>query len=205
MKQSGETTVRGILESHLISGTAFDILLRDPFGAEDFEAFITERQRTLQEAIENLLIKERLDLPPQLRELDATIEQIELTLRKVVEVGLNEDIHNVPPHILQKVDERISRATKKNASMDAERFHSLNGKLEYFDLRDVQDTIISKSNWVQFEHRFGSKEALATKFDQMAELRNSIRHSRSVGEVARKEGEAAVLWFGQILKKAGAD
>jgi hypothetical protein len=45
----------------------FDILRRNPFEANDFEDFIAERQRTLQDAIENLLIKERLDLPPQLR------------------------------------------------------------------------------------------------------------------------------------------
>ncbi len=52
--QSGESTVRGILESHFISPVAFDILLRDPFGPDDFEAFIAERQRTFQDAIETL-------------------------------------------------------------------------------------------------------------------------------------------------------
>ncbi len=76
--QSGEETVRGILESHFISRAAFDILLRDPFGSDDYESFISERQRTLQDAIENLLIKERLDLPPQLRSLDADMEKVEL-------------------------------------------------------------------------------------------------------------------------------
>jgi hypothetical protein len=31
-----------------------------------------------------------------------------------------------------------------------------------------------------------------------------IRHSRSVDEIIRKEGEAAILWFTQVLgKKAG--
>ena len=39
------------------------------------------------------------------------------------------------------------------------------------------------------------------KFDQLAELRNGIRHSRAVGEVVRKEGEAAILWFGRVLGK----
>jgi len=124
-----------------------------------------------------------------------------LALRAAVQAGLEDSVGNVPPHILQKVDERLSRATKKNASMDAERFQALAGKLEFFDLRDLQDTIISKGGWTKFEHRFGSKEALSTKFDQMAELRNSIRHSRAVGEVVRKEGEAALIWFGETLKK----
>jgi hypothetical protein len=64
IKQSGETTVGGILESHFISPPAFDILLRKPFTPVDFEAFIADRQRIIQDAIENLLIKERLDLSP---------------------------------------------------------------------------------------------------------------------------------------------
>ena len=58
------------------------ILLRAPFTPDDFEAFIAERQLTLLNAIENLLIKEeRLDLSPNLRELDEQIEQAELRLR----------------------------------------------------------------------------------------------------------------------------
>jgi len=70
IKQNGEGTVRAVLESHFISPAALAILLRDPFTADDYEAFISERQRTLFEAIENLLIKERIDLSPKLRELD---------------------------------------------------------------------------------------------------------------------------------------
>ena len=76
--ENGESTVRATLETHLISPTAFDILLRDPFTPDDFEAFLAERQRTIQAAIEDLLVKERLDLPPQLRELDAQMEEVEL-------------------------------------------------------------------------------------------------------------------------------
>ena len=66
---SGEASVRATLESHFISPAAFAILLRNPFTTDDYEAFLTERQRTLQDAIEDLLVKERLDLPPLLREL----------------------------------------------------------------------------------------------------------------------------------------
>ncbi len=199
--QSGEATVRGILESHFISPAAFDILLRTDFGPDDFEAFIAERQRTLQDAIENLLIKERLDLPPQLRDLDAATETVELAVRRVVEETVHGDLSQIPAHVLQKVDERIARATKKNASLDAERFQKLAGKLEYFDLRELQDTIVSKASWPLFESRFGTKESLAAKFDQLAELRNGIRHSRTVSEIVRKEGEAAILWFDQVLAR----
>lgn len=40
----------------------------------------------------------------------------------------------------------------------------------------------------------------SVKFNQLAELRNGIRDSRTVDEVTRKEGEAATLWFEQCLR-----
>jgi hypothetical protein len=201
IEQNGEATVRAILDSHFVSPTAISILLRKPFGPDDFEDFIADRQRTIQDAIENLLIKERLNLPPQLRELDVATEEVELALRIAVESTLNGDASLVPQHVLQKVDERIARATKKSAALDTERYRTLSGKLEYFDLRELQDTITNKTLWPQFEQRFSAKETLIKKFDQLAELRNGIRHSRSVSEIVCKEGEAAILWFKQVLKK----
>lgn len=201
IQENGEPTVRAILESHFISPAALAILLRNPFGPDDFEAFIAERQRTIQDAIENLLIKERLDLPPQLRELDAAIEEVELGIPKGVDASLTGEASLIPSHVLQKVDERISRATKKNAALDAERYQTLVGKLEFFDLRELQDTVTSKALWDRFEPRFTNKETLIAKLNQLAELRNGIRHSRTVDEVTRIEGEAAILWFKQVLIK----
>ena len=150
---------------------------------------------------ELLILAERLDLPPQLRELDAATEQAELSLRKIVETTLSGDASQVPQHVLLKVDERIARAAKKSAALDTDRYQTLSGKLEYFDLRELQEAITSKALWSLFEHRFANKETLATKFDQLAELRNGIRHSRAVSEIVRKEGEAAILWFKQVLTK----
>jgi len=196
---SGEAAVLTILESHFISPAAQAILLRDPFTPDDFEAFIAERQRTLQEAIESLLIKERLDLPPQLRELDEKIERIELALRGAISDALSGDPTQLPPHVAQKVNERIQRAAEKNAAMDVDHYKALAGKLEFCDLRELQETITSKALWLRFEQRFANKESLVTKFDQLAELRNGIRHTRTVDEITRMEGEAALLWFDQVL------
>lgn len=199
IEENDEETVRSILESHFISSEALRILLLDPFGPDEFEAFINERQRSLQEAIRSLLIKERLDLPPQLRQLDSDIERVELALRKTIVIGLEDNIEHLPPHINQKIEERISRALKKNPALDSESYDILSGKLEYFDLRELQDTIISKKTWNMFSNVFGNKETTANKFDQLGELRNSIRHSRSVNKITEKEGEAAILWFDKIL------
>jgi hypothetical protein len=199
IKQNGEKTVRGILESHFISPAALAILLREPFKSEDYEAFVTERQRTLMEAIENLLIKERLDLSPQLRELDQRVEDIELALRTRISDTLGGDASRLPSHVMQKAEERILAAVKKNAAVDPDDYKMLARRLEYCDLRELQDTILSKALWPDFQSCFVNRETLAAKFGQLSELRNSIRHSRTVDEVTRKEGEAAVLWFGQVL------
>lgn len=199
IKQNGEVAVRNILESHFISSAALTILLRNPFTADDYEAFIAERQRTLLEAIENLLIKERLDLSPQLRELDQRIEAIELALRARIGEELNNDPTRLPPHVSQKADERIHAAAKKNPTIDLEQYKQLSRRLEFCDLRELQDTILSKALWQEFQKRFVKKETLSAKFGQLAELRNGIRHSRAVDEITRKEGEAAILWFEKVL------
>ena len=74
------------------------------------------------------------------------------------------------------------------------------GILEFADLRHCEAIINSKSLNQNFKDKFGSKENLTIKFSQLAELRNSIRHVRDVSEITKKEGEAAILWFKQILK-----
>jgi hypothetical protein len=72
-------------------------------------------------------------------------------------------------------------------------------QLEYCDLRELEDIITNKSLWSEFEGLFATKELVSAKFAQLGELRNAIRHSRTVDEVTRKEGEAAILWFDRVL------
>ena len=201
IKQNGEGTVRAVLESHFISPAALAVLLRDPFTGDDFEAFIKERQLTIFEAVESLLIKERLDLSPNLRDLDQQIEDIELGLRTRVAETLGDNPASLPPHVNQKIEERLQAAAKKNATIDLGHYKTLVKRLEYGDLREVQDTITNKALWSDFEKCFANKETLIAKFGQLAELRNSIRHSRTVDEITRKEGEAAILWFGQVMQR----
>lgn len=196
---SNEDEVQRILESHFISPNAREILMRTSFGPDDYEAFLTERQRTILEAIENLLIKGRLDLTKPLRELDQRIEETELALRRCVASTLENDPEKLPSHIAQAIRDRIDKAARKNAAIDADNFQDLSARLEYADLRELQVAITSKATWQLFAPRFANQPALNTKFDQLAELRNGIRHSRTVNEVARKEGEAAILWFQQVL------
>jgi hypothetical protein len=199
-----ETTVRAILDSHFISPHAFDVLLRDPFTPTDFEEFLSERQKTIQEAIETLLIKERLDLDPILRELDEKVEEVELAMRGLIATSLDDDGSQLPPHVKAKVDERVRTGMRKNPAMDLDRYETLTGMLEFCDLRELQDIIGNKALWPLFESSFATRELLAGKFGQLAELRNGLAHNRTVDGVTRKEGEAAILWFEQVLQASAA-
>ncbi|MCY3764589.1 MAG: DUF262 domain-containing protein [Gemmatimonadetes bacterium] len=199
ISENGESTVRKVFESHFISPAAFDILLKDPFTEHDFDQFLTERQRTIQDAIEDLLVKSRLDLTPRLREMDAQIEEVELALRKLIAEGLYDDPTNLPGHVHAKIKERLQIAIRTNPALDLSGYVTVTDQLNFADLRELQDTIANKSLWPRFSDRFGTKEGLSMRFHQLAELRNSIRHSRDVDEVTRKDGEAAILWFTGIL------
>ena len=77
----------------------------------------------------------------------------------------------------------------------------LSARLQFADLRELQQSITSGATWKEFETRFANKDSLDKKFDQLAELRNGIRHTRDVSDITRKEGEAAILWFRKVLSK----
>ena len=198
MEKNGEGRVRAILESHLISPAAFDILMRKDFSPSDFEDFINERQRTIVEAIESLLIKERLDLSPDLRELDERIEFAELALRASIVRVLHDRDEPFPRHVLDKVQQRLTREQRKNPAFDTERGATISGMLEFCDMQELKDTVLAKINWAGFEEQFVSKEEFSKRVDQLANMRNGIRHSRTVDEITRKDGEAALLWFEKV-------
>lgn len=192
---AGEAAVRETLRSHLISDAAFNILRRKSFGKDDFNEFLSERQRSIFSAIDALLIKGQLDLSPDLRDLDARIERVELATRELISAKLNDDPDQVPQHIQQKVQERIDQQLRKQPGLDQSVFNSLRRRLEYADLRELEDLIVSKAVWDLFATVFNNKQQVQHRFGQLGDLRNAIRHNRTVGEVVRKDGEAALLWF----------
>ena len=73
-----------VLSSHLISKKAVSILLRVPFLKVDFDDFMMERQETIKDAIESMLLKEKIEIPIVLQTLNDYIEKIELRLRDLL-------------------------------------------------------------------------------------------------------------------------
>ncbi len=193
-----------VLSSHLISRKAVEILLRNPFGKADFDEFLSERQETIRNAIEILLIKEKIEVPIALQVLNDDIEKIELKLRDMIKETLGNDLlhfkNATPGHIQEKVEKRIASELKKKPGLNVEDLNLFSDRLKYFDLFELYDVIVSKVNWTHFENKFKNKEQLQNRFSQLSTLRNCIRHSREASAIEKLDGEAAIAWFNHIIK-----
>jgi len=184
---------------------------RDLWKRDFFESFLAERRKLIAEGINNFL-KEYFEYESEekiaidLQPLNAEVENIELALRNKIDAILSEETEEntylefVPQHIRVKTDSRIKSFIAKNPGEDRARFESFKAKLQFFDLQELKDIIIKKENWPFFEETFGSKGVLENRFNQLAELRNSIRHSRDITDAILKDGEAAISWFRSVLK-----
>jgi hypothetical protein len=49
-----------------------------------------------------------------------------------------------------------------------------------------------------------TKEQLNSRVMQLTELRNTLRHSRTLNEIVTKDGEAAILWSTSVLQSSSA-
>jgi len=194
-----------VLQSHLISRRAVDILLRNPFTKDDYKEFLEERKQSILQAIKDKIIDNKIEFPPNLKKLDDGITKVELAIRnKITEILENNGTDNpykhfIPSHIQQKVDERIKNQMKKNPALNNDDFEPLAKKLQFFDLQEYLQTITNNNLWEKFESLFRNKEKLSIKFNQLSGLRNSIRHDRDVDNITVKEGEAAISWFEKVL------
>lgn len=202
-KNNNEEKIYEILKSHLISRKAVNILLRDPFTKQDFEEFIIERQETIRNAIEDILINEKIDLPQSLYIINKKIEEIEIKIRSLIIFNTGSSyeyyFNTVPSHIKEKVQIKINKEIRKNPGVNLEYYKKFDKLLHYFDMMEYFDYMVVKENWPLYEKYFNTKEQLQMRFNQLCNLRNGIRHAREVSEIDKKDGEAAILWFNQIF------
>lgn len=175
---------------------------QSPFVSDDFDEFLSWRVEELADALAEQtgqLGAATQKQDPLRTRLDAKIEGVELAVRRLIGERLGGERSLLPSHVEQRVHERVAAAARKLPEDSALKLASFDAQLEYFDLRELQDVITSKSLWPRFESSFRTKELLAVRFGQLAELRNAIRHSRTLTDLTIKDGEAAMLWFDGML------
>lgn len=178
-----------------------DESLYDP---SNYEEFLARRRELIADRLNVFLdahgaTAARSNSDPYIRDLDTQLERVELAIRRLVATTLAGDTALLPGHILEKLNAMVKGVARKNPGSAAE-LDSLEGRLQYSDFRDLQDIVTSKTLWPRFEQVFGTKEAFNARCGQLATLRNTIRHSRSMSDVTQKDGEAALRWFGQALR-----
>ncbi|MGA7614034.1 MAG: DUF262 domain-containing protein, partial [Thermoanaerobaculia bacterium] len=148
-----------------------------------YDTFLSRRRDLIADCLNAFLGPDReggapWERDPMLRTLDERVEEVELRLRELIASTLEGNHSALPPHVQQKITERVTTAARKNPTIEATT-QSLEAKLSYCDLRELLDVITSKQIWPCMEARFGTKEVLAARGSQLAELRNTIRHSRA--------------------------
>ncbi|MBO3098292.1 GmrSD restriction endonuclease domain-containing protein [Gelidibacter pelagius] len=178
---------------------------------DNYDTFLDERRKKLTDGINNFLKSYYEDYSKDvknqdLQHFDQEIENIEISLRSIIAERLESaaelDAYQemIPNHIKEKVNARIKNWLGKNPGEDKNQFYDLRRRMDFFDMQEYKDIIVSKPAYASFEEIFGSKGTLEVRFNQIAELRNSIRHSRDITDATIKDGEAAILWFTSIIR-----
>ncbi|MDF9794997.1 hypothetical protein OKW21_000260 [Catalinimonas alkaloidigena] len=181
------------------------------YDIDQYETFLEERRKKICDGINKFLksyheTKKENVVPEDLQHYDKEVENLEIAMRNLIAMKLentaelNAYEEFIPIHIREKSEGRINHWLRKNPGEDKKQFDALRRKLDFFDLQEYKDVMLAKGVWPIFEENFGSKGMIMTRFSQLGELRNSIRHSRDITEATLKDGEAAIAWFHSILR-----
>ena len=107
---------------------------------------------------------------------------------------------NLPGDIYEKLNQKINRERKRNPNLVETNIEDAGYWMQFSDLQELQRLSTLKEHWPKFENIFKVNTVkLTSEFNDMANLRNALRHSREVDTITRMKGEASLLWFKQQL------
>lgn len=70
-----------------------------------------------------------------------------MRLRQLIADNLPDDRVNLPTHMHQRVEKHLLQTAKKNPALDLESYEVLTHQLEFADLRELQDIIVTNALW----------------------------------------------------------
>ncbi len=187
-----------ILKSHLIPNKEDSGIWSD-----DYYKFITQRAELIENEIKKLIgTKNKIELELE-ENPNHVIDKLETKIRYMIHSILYEEFgedyweENIPQDIQNLVRERVLDAIKKEP-YQKEVYEDAFRKIEFCDIMDYSKIIIK--NWNLFEDIFVSKEKVDKYFKNLKDYRNSIKHSRRLSELEKKEGEIAVQWLNKSIE-----
>lgn len=189
-----------LLQHVLETNTLIDVGLADPFFLthdDSLEALAEAHSRHVDPY--DRKFREEYPATFSSGKVSRQIEIIELQLRAVIRSRLNDDLDKVPTHIQDRWKDKLDRSSTESRWERAQKNSDLSSLIDYADLRELQDVILNRSIWATFEDIFDNKSMTEWKFDQLARIRNAIRHSRPLDKITQLEGEAAITWFMAML------
>lgn len=168
---------------------------------DDYELFLRQRASLMMNEITRRCgIGSRIN--PQ--ESDSVVNQLEEVLRNKIHDTLSAQsadywLVNIPNHTRDNLLKRIEKEIRKAPGDNVERFNSPRTKLDYCDISDYADIILSKTNWELFQQEFGSKGTCARMLGDFREYRNAVKHNRDISEIVALQGQAAIVWLSHAL------
>lgn len=103
----------------------------------------------------------------------------------------------IPADVQDTVNRKIQQELTRHP-YSLEEYEREDVRMEFLDVTDYPKII--NANWPLLHDYFGSKWEVERHFLALKNFRNAIKHGRSLNEVDRKNGEAAVLWLGNVVK-----
>jgi len=116
-----------------------------------------------------------------------------------MKVGDNYWKSNIPLAVREGAQQRIDEALRKHPDIRPSDLASPRSKLDFVNVMDYRTIIENGSNWLFFEAIFRRKQDLANHLESFSEYRNTVMHSRAMTELVRLKGDAAMIWFENVL------
>ncbi len=199
-----ESDVYKLLETHLISYKAVQILLRDGFAEQDYKEFIRVRKEAIMDKIKDLVggqteFEKKLEESP-----NEALNIFETNLRNFIDKVLVEKNvgdywkKGIPGDVKTTIEQRIEREIRKNPYIGEVGLSRQ--KLNYIDVTEY--FLVLRHNWDVFEKYFVNKENCNYHFKNICDFRNQEKHVRENNSVVKKLGEASLEWVNNITSNS---
>jgi len=139
-------------------------------------------------------------------DLNTEIDEIESKLRLLVvdvlekKTGKENYLEILTGDHKNDLKRRIYQHVAKHPAEKEEDYNTLSKAIDFSDIDHIKKTISKDDNWPFFEIIFIKKEAVEKYFDQLSEIRHTVKHSRKLTNLVHHEGLAAMEWFNQTFR-----